>query len=99
MIVGQAFADSAPDLTGLFCAGLRQNDGKLIATIPRGRIYRPAGKAKNISQAAERPIACQMTITVIDLLHAVQIKRQHSKGRPVRSERLISDSSASLSLR
>src|ERR1700688_2289167 len=64
------------------CDGLRKDNRKLVPAIPRGRIDRAAGKTENIGQAAERPIAGQMAIAVIDLLHPVQVKHEYSKGTP-----------------
>ena len=79
-IAAQSFADPFPDERGIVCDGFRKDDRKFVPAIPRGRIDRAAGKTENIGQAAKRPIAGQMAIDVVDLLHPVQIKHEHGKG-------------------
>src|SRR2546430_6620074 len=65
---------------------LGEDDSKLIATISRGRINRPAKQTEHSAKAAQCPAACQVAVAVIALLQPIQVQQQNSK-RPSRAPR------------
>src|SRR5437773_4682275 len=65
---------------------LGQDDSKLIATISRGRVNRPAKQTEHSANAAQCPAAYQVAVAVIDILQPIQVQQQNSK-RPSRAPR------------
>src|SRR2546429_9349878 len=65
---------------------LGQDDRKLIATISRGRVNRPAKQTEHSANAAQCPAAYQGAVAVIDILQPIQSQQQNSQ-RPSRAPR------------
>src|SRR5262249_45439549 len=72
-IARQYFVNTAGDKVCFSLASLRQDQRKLIATIPRGGVDRTTVYAQNIRQPAQRAAAHQMTMCVVDFLQSVEI--------------------------
>jgi len=61
------------------CIG--QNNGEFIAPVPHCSINCAALGSEGIAQTAQRSVACEMAVRIIDRLQSIEIQKKQS-GRP-----------------
>src|SRR5215471_12989486 len=79
-IAGQDFVNTAGDKVGFGFAGLRQHQGKLVATVASGSIDCATMNPQNVCQAAQGPAANQVAVRVVDFFQSVEIEEQDREG-------------------
>jgi hypothetical protein len=77
----------------------RQNDGEFIAAVTRGRIRAPAMNPEGVGKAADRPVADEMSKSVVDLLQTIQVQQYERQRFLTAFGSTVSASSESMSLR
>ena len=80
----QPTSDSIGELLAARFRRLAQDYGELVSAEARSGVGGPAAGPETIGHSAERPIAHEVPMKVIDLLHAVHVQQKQDE-RPVES--------------
>ena len=73
VMAGNGLAYSIRHGQGCFGPGLRQDKGKLLATVAGHQIISPNDGLRDQAQLLENEIACLVTVEVINLLKVIDI--------------------------
>jgi hypothetical protein len=57
-------------------ARLRQDDSKLIPTVPCGRVNRPGTVLQDLSQPAKCPVPRRMPKAIADLFQSIEVQQE-----------------------
>ena len=73
-VVGESFHDAPGEALRAFCICIGEDYGKFIASVAHGHVDRAALKPNCICQTAERLVARNVTVSIVNFLQSIEVQ-------------------------